>query len=180
MNLEPKGERSTLVFIHGGGVGPWMWKAQIADFSAEYDVVTPTLPGHDIHRPSVFSTHKQAAEAVACQVGLLEHPRPVTVVGFSLGGQTAIQLTASYPQLVDRLVVVSSLLRPWRGAGALGLLAAGSAPLSRNRRFAKAQAAQLSIPPSMVKDYYTFFNGRGLLHLVPADDRRDAQEPDHC
>lgn len=86
MSLEPKGERSTLVFIHGGGVGPWMWEEQIGYFSAEYDVVTPTLPGHDNHRRSVFSTHRQAVEAVACHVGLLEQPRPVTVVGFSLGG----------------------------------------------------------------------------------------------
>lgn len=149
-----------------------MWAEQVDYFSPGYNVLTPTLPGHDTSRRSVFSTHVQAAEAVAQQVGLLEQSRPVTVIGFSLGGQTAIQLAASYPQLVHRLVVVSSLLRPWPGAGALSLLAAGSAPLSRSRRFASAQAAQLSIPAPMLERYYALsrsMSAKSLRNLIYAN-----------
>lgn len=153
MNPASPGERSSLVFIHGGGVGPSMWDAQTAYFSHDYTVFTPTLPGHHLHGRSSFTSHAEAAEAVAHEVGLPELG-PVTVIGFSLGGQTAIQLAASYPDRVERLVVVSSLLRPWPGAGALGLIAAAAAPLSRNRRFARAQAAQLSVPAARFEDYY--------------------------
>jgi pimeloyl-ACP methyl ester carboxylesterase len=172
MSREPKGERSTLVFIHGGGVGPWMWGHQVDCFSPDFTVLTPVLPGHDTHARSVFSTHLEAAEAVARQVGLAEQPRPVTVIGFSLGGQTAVQLAASYPNLVNRLVVVSSLLQPWGGAGALGLVAAGAAPLSRNRRFAKAQAAELSVPPALFEEYYALsrsISARTVRNLIRAN-----------
>lgn len=78
--------------------------------SAEYDVVTPTLPGHDIHRRSIFST--------------------------------------------------------------------GSAPLSSNRRFAKAQAAQLSVPPAMFEDYYALsrlMTAKTLRNLITAGDQEDTR-----
>jgi pimeloyl-ACP methyl ester carboxylesterase len=130
-----------------------MWEAQTAYFSRGYTVLTPTLPGHHLHRQSSFTSHADAAEAVAGEVGLLDLSF-VTVIGFSLGGQTAIQLAAAYPDHVQRLVVVSSLLRPWPGAGVIGLIAAATTPLSRSRRFARAQAAQLSIPAARFEDYY--------------------------
>jgi len=131
-----------------------MWADQAASFSHDFAVLTPTLPGHHLNGQSSFSTHTGAAEAVADDVGLLELPRPVTVIGFSLGGQTAIQLAASYPDHVERLVVVSSLTSPWPCATALGFLAAASAPLSKTRRFARVQAAQLSVPEGSFEDYY--------------------------
>lgn len=130
VNAESKRKHATLLFIHGGGVGPWMWAEQVAFFARNVTVLTPTLPGLHPQRQSTFFTHAQAAGAVAEETGLLERPHPVTVIGRSLGGQTAIQLAASYPAHVERLVVVSSLLSPWHGATALSLLAAGSAPLS--------------------------------------------------
>ena len=172
MNAQPDGTGSTLVFLHGGGVGPWMWAEQTAYFARDFTVLTPTLPGHHPRRRTTFSTHAQAAEAVAAEIGLPDRFRPITVIGFSLGGQTALQLAASHPGHVERLVVVSSLLRPWRGAAALGLLAAGSAPLSRSRRFAAAQAAQLGLPGNMFENYYALsrsMSAQTLRHLIQAN-----------
>lgn len=149
-----------------------MWAEQVAFFARNFTVLTPTLPGHHPQRQSTFFTHAQAADAVAEETGLLESPHPVTVIGLSLGGQTAIQLAASYPAHVERLVVVSSLLSPWHGATALSLLAAGSAPLSRSRRFAGAQAAQLGIPLAMFEDYYALTRSMSagtLRRLIHAD-----------
>ncbi|NKX55404.1 alpha/beta fold hydrolase [Arthrobacter mobilis] len=146
--------RSTLIFIHGGGVGPWMWADQAAFFSGEHRVHTPVLPGHDPRRPEEFTTHAAAAHSVAGQTALQEAGGRVTVVGFSLGGQTAIQLAAAYPEKVDRPVVVSSLLEPRRGAPVLAALAAAAAPLSGSRLFTRAQARQLLIPAERFEDYY--------------------------
>ena len=171
MNPASSGALSSLGFIHGGGVGPWMWEAQTAYFSRDYTVLTPTLPGHHLRERGSFTSHADAADAVAHEVGLQERG-PVTVIGFSLGGQTAIQLAASHPDQVERLVVVSSLLSPWRGSGALGLIAAASAPLSRNRRFARAQAAQLEVPAARFEDYYALsrsISGSTLRGLVQAN-----------
>ncbi len=38
-------EGPLLVFIHGGGVGGWMWDEQTAYFTA-YHCLIPTLQGH--------------------------------------------------------------------------------------------------------------------------------------
>lgn len=172
MTSAPGSERPTLVFIHGGGVGPWMWADQTAHFSADYSVLTPTLPGHHLHDPSSFSTHAEAAKEVARETGLLGLSRPVTVIGFSLGGQTATQLAALYPDHVERLVVVSSLMSPWPGATVFGVLAAASAPLSRSRCFARVQAAQLAVPAEMFDDYYALsrsISARTLRRLIQAN-----------
>ena len=172
MNAQSERTGPTLVFLHGGGVGPWMWAEQEAYFARDFTVLTPTLPGHHPRGRSSFTTHVRAAEAVAAEIGLPERRRPVTVIGISLGGQTAIQLAASYPGCVERLVVVSSLLSPWRGAAVLGLLAAGSAPLSRSRRFAAAQAAQLGVPEIMFEHYYALsrsMSASTLRHLIQAN-----------
>lgn len=172
MNAQPDGTDPTLVFLHGGGVGPWMWVEQKAYFARDFTVLTPTLPGHHPRGRTTFSTHAQAAEAVAAEIGLPDRNRPVTIIGISLGGQIALQLAASYPGHVERLVVVSSLLSPWRGAAALGLLAAGSAPLSRSRRFAAAQAAQLGIPGNMFENYYALsrsMSAQTLRYLIQAN-----------
>lgn len=149
-----------------------MWADQVACFSRDFTVLTPTLPGHHPHRDSIYSTHVEAAEVIAHEIGLVEQPRPVTVIGFSLGGQTAIQLAASYPDQVGRLVAVSSLLTAGRRTRALSLLAAGSAPLSKNRRFARAQAAHLFIPSARFEDYYALsrtMSARTLRHLIQAN-----------
>ncbi len=149
-----------------------MWADQAAYFSHDFTVLTPTLPGHHLNGQSSFSTHTLAAEAIADEVGLVELRRPVTVIGFSVGGQTAIQLAASYPHHVERLVVVSSLTSPWPCATALGFLAAASAPLSKSRRFARAQAAQLSVPDVSFEDYYALsrsMSARTLRRLIQAN-----------
>lgn len=145
--------RHRLVFLHGGGVGPWMWRDQVAHFSSRFDVQTPTLPGHGPATPQHFTTQVAAARAVADEIELTRASEPVTVVGFSLGGQTAVQLAADFPDHVARLVVVSSLLEPVRGAGVIGLLGRVTRPLTRSDRFARAQAAQLSLAADMFEDY---------------------------
>jgi pimeloyl-ACP methyl ester carboxylesterase len=73
---------------------------------------------------------------------------------------------------VERLVVVSSLMSPWRGSGTLGLIAAASAPLSQNRRFARAQAAQLELPTARFEDYYALskaISASTLRRLIQAN-----------
>ena len=152
--MAPERDVSTLVFIHGGGVGPWMWADQVAYFSRDHRVHTPTLPGHDLDDSTTFSTTDAAAHAVARQIGLDELPAPVTVVGFSLGGQVALQLAATWPERVHRLVVVSSLVEPWPFAGAISLGAGASSLLGKSRRFASLQARQLKIPAEQFDSYF--------------------------
>ncbi|WP_430592850.1 alpha/beta fold hydrolase [Humidisolicoccus flavus] len=142
-----------LVLLHGGGVGPWMWAAQRAHFADRFEVVTPTLPGHDPARTSDFTTTAAAARAVAEEIGLEQRGEPVTVLGFSLGGQVAVHLAALFPRQVDRLIVVSSVLTPVPAIRMMAPLAMLSFPLSKQENFARKQAAAMFLSQEMLSDY---------------------------
>lgn len=142
-----------VILLHGGGVGPWMWRPQLPALRGRYVVHTPTLPGHDPHSTAEFLDHRRAAESVAHQVDLANLDGRVIIVGFSLGGQTAIEFAARHPDRIDALVVQSSLVEPMRGGRAYARVAGALMPLARNRSFARAQAKQLLLPPDMFDRY---------------------------
>jgi pimeloyl-ACP methyl ester carboxylesterase len=151
-----------VVFIHGAGVGPWMWRQQLIHFGEHFSVHAPTLPGHN---PTLsgddptrsnggdHTTHARAAESVAQQIRLDELEGDVVVIGFSLGGQVAIELAAMFPDRVTHTIVVSSLVRPWRMASLYVSLATLAAPLANRRDFARLQGAQLGLPPGDIDTY---------------------------
>ncbi|MCM3358342.1 alpha/beta hydrolase [Psychrobacillus sp. MER TA 171] len=35
-----------ILFLHGGGVGGWMWDEQVQYFKGKYHCIVPDLPGH--------------------------------------------------------------------------------------------------------------------------------------
>lgn len=143
-----------LILIHGGGVGPWMWRRQVEHFADDFAVHTPTLPGHSRDAVNDYTTNRDAAESVAHQVGLADLEGETTVVGFSVGGQVAIEVAQLFADQVDRLAVVSSLVEPMPGASVLGMMSSWATPLARNERFARAQAKQLYIGDDDFADYF--------------------------
>ncbi|MCG2620692.1 alpha/beta hydrolase [Arthrobacter sp. I2-34] len=163
---------SHLVFIHGGGVGPWMWRRQLEAFADGFQVHTPVLPGHDPSGTDTYTTHAAAARSIARQTGLDTLRGGVAAIGFSAGGQVAMELAAAYPQRITATAVVSSLVQPLRGAALLGAAAAWAAPLARHRAFARAQARQLSIPDEDFDRYFALsrsLSNRTLKNLLTAN-----------
>jgi len=155
-----------LIFIHGGGVGPWMWDRQRQYFSTDFTVHTPTLPGHDPASRTRYFSHSHAAAAIAAQIGIRELTGEVTVVGFSAGGQVAIELATLFPGHINRTVVVSSLVSPWRSAPLLAHVAGLAAPLAQIRGFARAQARQLVIPDAHLDAYLLLSRSLARQSLV--------------
>lgn len=143
-----------IVFVHGGGVGPWIWRAQREYFGDTHRVHAVSLPGHDPHQRGTYTTHRQAAHSIAQRIGLGELEGEVSVVGFSAGGQVAVELAAAFAQQVTRTVVVSSLVRPWPLASGLATVSGWAAPLARHKSFARVQARQLGIP---AEDFPAYF-----------------------
>lgn len=143
---------SLMVFIHGGGVASWMWDEQIASFGARHATYAPDLPGHGARFSEQFVSIRDTAEELAEALQARpEHDR--TVIGFSLGGQIALELAAHYPDLVTRLVVVSALANGYPLAPAAETLVRAAAPLARMPWFAQRQAASLGIPPMKLDAY---------------------------
>lgn len=142
----------TVLLLHGGGVGGWMWHPLIARLGNGPTFVVPDLPGHDHSADRDYRSHQDALDAL---VRIIEGRDlgPVSVVGFSLGAQLAVLLAAQHPHLVDRVAVISAQAKPTKWPSATLAMLAVAAPLAKNERFARAQAKALFVPPELFPDY---------------------------
>ena len=106
----------TIVFIHGGGGEAWMWKPVIQQL-ADYHCLAADLPEHGQSRHIAPFSMELAAEKVADLIRTQAHNGKAIVVGLSEGAQVTVQLLATAPELVNKAIVSSALLRPMPGMG---------------------------------------------------------------
>jgi pimeloyl-ACP methyl ester carboxylesterase len=102
------GDGPVLLLIHGMAGSYENWEAVIEPLSRRYTIVAPDLPGHGASAPGA-GDYSLGALAVGLRDLLLAlgHDR-ATLVGHSLGGGIAMQLAYAFPELTERLVLVSS------------------------------------------------------------------------
>lgn len=114
----------TIVFLHGGGGAGWMWQPQI-DQLGDYHCLVPDLPEQGRSVDEKPFTIQGSAERIAELIRTRAHGGKAHVVGLSEGAQITVALLSIAPELVDRAVISSALLRPIPGAGLLtpGLVA---------------------------------------------------------
>jgi pimeloyl-ACP methyl ester carboxylesterase len=102
------GEGPVLMLIHGLGGSFENWQEVIEPLARSYTVIAPDLPGHG---DSASSGGDYSLGALAASLRdlllALGHPR-ATLVGHSLGGGIAMQFCYQFPEIVERLVLVSS------------------------------------------------------------------------
>ncbi|MBG9694291.1 alpha/beta fold hydrolase [Lysinibacillus sp. fkY74-1] len=137
-----------MMFLHGGGVGGWMWEQQIQYFFNYHCVV-----------PELMSNHPFSIEQCAQHlVQLLEEKgngKQIIVIGFSLGAQIAIQMLSIKPSLIHFSIINSALVIPSpTTAWMIRPLLRFSFPLIKNKAFAKLQAKTLYIDDRYFNDYY--------------------------
>ncbi|MFT4029424.1 MAG: alpha/beta fold hydrolase [Protaetiibacter sp.] len=142
-----------LLFIHGGGVAGWMWDAQTVRFGSRYRLLVPDLPGHDRSCDIPFTSSGAVVAEFAALLRTLPAGTDVTVIGFSLGAQIALELASSHPELVTRAVVTSALTQGMPLPGLSNWLVGVAAPLARQAWFARLQAKSLFIPDGLLDDY---------------------------
>lgn len=100
----------TLVFLHGGGSG-WMWQPQIQALSREFHCLVLDLPGHGRSRDMPF-TLVDTVDQIAALIRERAHGGKAAVIGLSLGAQVLVQLLSTRPEVVDRALISSALMRP--------------------------------------------------------------------
>ena len=111
LDLNANAARSVLL-VHGLGSNTAGWQGQTGALrSAGWRVLVPDLPGFG---QSPFAGGRWRIADVTAEVAALLHalqPAGACVVGISMGGTVALQLALDYPQLVQRLVLVSTFAR---------------------------------------------------------------------
>jgi len=102
------GEGPVLLLIHGMGGSVDNWRAVIEPLARDHTVIAPDLPGHgrSVQGGGDYSVGALAAGLRDLLV-VLGHER-ATLVGHSLGGGIAMQFAYQFPEIAERLVLVSS------------------------------------------------------------------------
>ena len=160
MYYEIHGEGMPLVLIHGGGSTIQTSFSRILPLLAQYyKVIAVELQahGHTNDRDSAES-FEQDADDVA---GLLHYLKisKAHFLGFSNGGNTAMQIAIRHSDLVNKLVIISSFYKRE------GMMAGF---------FEGMQQASLENMPALLKTYYLQINNdqRGLQGMFNKDKER--------
>ncbi|MGD1237887.1 alpha/beta fold hydrolase [Mycobacterium seoulense] len=102
------GSGPALLLIHGVGDKSTAWEPVHAKLARRFTVIAPDLLGHgESEKPRADYSLAAFANGMRDLLAALDIDR-VTVVGHSFGGGVAMQFAYQYPQLVERIVLVSS------------------------------------------------------------------------
>jgi pimeloyl-ACP methyl ester carboxylesterase len=108
MNFIEAGSGPVLLLIHGMAGTCANWESVIEPLAINHTVIAPDFPGHGASAPGGGDySLGSLASALRDLMLTLGHER-ATLVGHSLGGGVAMQFTYQYPEMVERLVLVSS------------------------------------------------------------------------
>jgi len=151
------GSGPTVLLVHGITNSSRSWEPVTQRLAGTYRVLAPDLPGHgesDRHQ----GDHSLGANAsVLRDLLLVTGAGPATLVGHSLGGGIVLQMAYQFPEIVERLVLVSSgglgrdvglLLRAATLPGAERVIGLGaSAPVTRAGALAGFVLGRLGVRP---------------------------------
>jgi pimeloyl-ACP methyl ester carboxylesterase len=102
------GSGPVLLLIHGIAGNFENWREVIEPLARRHTVVAPDLPGHGGSAPGAGDYSLGAlASGLRDLLAALGHER-ATLVGHSLGGGIAMQFSYQFPEITERLVLVSS------------------------------------------------------------------------
>ncbi len=108
MYYEVQGTGQPLVLLHGGVGSTEMYDAILPLLAANRQIVNVDLQAHgrtaDIDRPMRFEMMADDIAALMKHLGLAQ----ADVMGYSLGGGVALRVAIQYPNLVRKLVLVST------------------------------------------------------------------------
>lgn len=107
--------KTTLLFLHGGGGAGWMWQP-VVERLPEFHCLVPDLPEHGGSLQVKPFSMSLAAEKAAGLIREQAHSGKAIVIGLSEGAQVVVQMLATCPEVIEKAVISSALLLPMPGA----------------------------------------------------------------
>jgi pimeloyl-ACP methyl ester carboxylesterase len=108
IHFESTGDGRPVVFLHGWTMDHELWDRQVTALAASYRCVTVDLRGHGHSSKPIegygYDEHVKDIHALLEALDL----RHAALVGSSMGGAIAIQLTALHPERVAQVVTVGT------------------------------------------------------------------------
>jgi pimeloyl-[acyl-carrier protein] methyl ester esterase len=103
LHVEVTGQGDPLVMLHGWGMHGGIWNDTAAQLGQHFQVHCVDLPGHGASALMDAFTLDNVVDQLAARFDM-----PITLCGWSLGGQIALHWARQHPQQVERLVLVAS------------------------------------------------------------------------
>jgi pimeloyl-[acyl-carrier protein] methyl ester esterase len=178
LNAEVSGRgRRDLVLLHGWGTNLRVWDELAQALARRFRVIAIDLPGHG--RSDWDGTaFSPAAQTFRVHETLAPLTTRYYLLGWSLGGQFALDLAAAMPAGIERLVLVATTPRFLAGPGwRCGVREASLERLAGEVRAHPAKAVS-GFLKSQVRGLAARTAGRVLERLRGALDRGGAAQPD--
>ncbi|WP_042222746.1 2-succinyl-6-hydroxy-2,4-cyclohexadiene-1-carboxylate synthase [Oceanobacillus manasiensis] len=105
--LEKGGSGPALLLFHGFTGSTSTWKAFIKKWQETFTVITIDLPGHGKTSSEIPITMKSFCEDVAEILQSFSLGK-VHLLGYSMGGRTALSFACLFPDLVNKLILESA------------------------------------------------------------------------
>ncbi len=121
LHVDSYGSGAPLLLIHGWGMHGGMWGGVAERLAEHFRVLAVDLPGHGCSKLGKGEGRREKGKT--CPFPLSPSPFPIDVIvdelaaqfdeplsvcGWSLGGQIALRWAMRYPQQIDRLALVAS------------------------------------------------------------------------
>jgi pimeloyl-ACP methyl ester carboxylesterase len=157
-----------VVFVHGAGVGGWMWKKQLESLMT-YRAITIDLPDHGRARGEKFIGIESATDEIARFATDRLPGGKAHMVGHSLGAKIVLEMLSRRPDAVKSAVISSALERPMGLVKMMNshALNAMSLWMLRSRTVARMQAAQFAFPDASMTE--SFLSDIGDLRVENLD-----------
>ncbi|WP_322487269.1 alpha/beta hydrolase [Chloroflexus sp.] len=102
-----------IVFLHGWGAFKELWWSTLRDLGRDYRCFAIDMPGHGESQIGRADRIEAIAELVAEFCRDLDLTT-ITLVGHSMGGSVAVELTLRHPELVQRLALIDAAVDAYR------------------------------------------------------------------
>jgi pimeloyl-ACP methyl ester carboxylesterase len=103
--------RQTIVFLHGFPEYWGTWHSQLDYFAKQYRVIAPDLPGYNLSDKPQETSFFEVPKLIQFIAKFIQGVAPqekIILVAHDWGGAIAWPLTAFFPQLIERLVILNA------------------------------------------------------------------------